>query len=157
MLAVIAHTTADHSIASVDVLVEVTRDRMIVTLALLALVGLSRLGGHPLSVVVERHALLAVSARSEMLTLTLAVYHAAYHPTLVRVVLHALHRYAATGVAVAQAATSHHHLVQGVVVFLGDVGARVEQVIAERVQPSKVDTQVGDFQKVLDLCGVRIT
>ena len=82
-----------------------------------------------------------------MLTLTLTVHHA----VLVRVVLYTVYGYAATGVAVAEAAASHYHLVQGVVVFFAEFFARVQQIVAECVQFGEVDAQVGYLEQVLDL------
>lgn len=77
-----------------------------------------------------------------MLTLTLAVDHA----VLVHVVLHALHGYASTCVAVAQATASHDHLIQRVVVLLLEILAWIEQIITERVQFGEVYSQVCDLE-----------
>lgn len=52
--------------------------------------------------------------------------------------------------SVTEAAPPDHQLVDGVVIFLQDVGAPVQQVVAQRVQLGEVDTQVGDAQK---FCG----
>lgn len=54
------------------------------------------------------------------------------------------------GVSVAEAAPSDHQLVDGVVIFLQDVKASVQQVVSQSVELGEVDTQVGDTQQFCD-------
>lgn len=51
------------------------------------------------------------------------------------------------GMSVTEAAPSDHQLVDGIVIFLQDVKASVQQVISQSVKLSEVDTQIGDSQK----------
>ena len=51
------------------------------------------------------------------------------------------------GVSVAEAAPSDRQLVEGIVIFLQDVEAPVQQVVSQSVQLGEVDTQVGDTQE----------
>ncbi len=152
MLTTVAHTPARLALVSEDSLVEVALGRVVIALAPLALVGLAGSGGHPRSIVIQGQAPLAVDTVRVVLTHTLAVHHACG----VRVVASVLDRHALVGVAIAQAAASHHHLVQSVVVLLADLVSRVEQIVAERVQLGEVNTQVGDSEQVLDTLRVRV-
>lgn len=52
------------------------------------------------------------------------------------------------GVSVAEAVATHNQLVEGVVVLLPDLAPRIQQVVAQRVQPCQVHPQVGDLQQV---------
>ena len=50
--------------------------------------------------------------------------------------------------SITEAAPSDHQFIDGVVIFLQDIKASVEQVVSQSVQLGKVDTQVGDAQKL---------
>lgn len=50
--------------------------------------------------------------------------------------------------SVAEAVSSDHHVVDGVVILLLDLHSRVQQVVSERVQSGELDPQVGDLQHV---------
>lgn len=52
------------------------------------------------------------------------------------------------GVSVAEAVSSDHHVIDGVVVLLFDLYARVQQVVAKRVKFGELNPQVGDLQQV---------
>lgn len=52
------------------------------------------------------------------------------------------------GMAVAEAVPAHHQLIHGVIVLLLDLQPGVQQVVSQRVEPSKVHPQVGDLQQV---------
>lgn len=52
------------------------------------------------------------------------------------------------GVAVAEAVAADDHVVQGVVVFLPNLVAVVEQVVAQRVELEELYPEVGDLQHV---------
>lgn len=52
------------------------------------------------------------------------------------------------GVSVAEAVPPDHHVVDGVIIFLFNLYARVQEVVAERVQFGELDPQVGDLQHV---------
>lgn len=54
------------------------------------------------------------------------------------------------GVAVAEAVAADDHVVQRVVVLLGDLLAVVEQVVAQRVELEELDAEVGDLQHVFE-------
>lgn len=49
---------------------------------------------------------------------------------------------------VTETASSDHQLVDGVVIFLQDVEASVQQVVSQSVELGEVDAQVGDTQKL---------
>ena len=136
----------------VELLVKVTRARVVVALALAALVGLAGTCRLPRHVVEHGLAAFAVGARRVVVASTLAVHDA----ELLHVVLHLVDRNALVGVAVTQAAAAHHHLVKRVVVLLLDLIARVQQVVAERVQLGEVYAQIGDLEQVLYFARVRI-
>lgn len=50
------------------------------------------------------------------------------------------------GVSVTEAAASDHQLIDGVVIFLQDVEASIQQVVSQSVELGEVDPQVGDTQ-----------
>lgn len=50
--------------------------------------------------------------------------------------------------AIAEAVAADDHVVEGVVVLLGDLLAVVEQVVAQRVKLEELDAEVGDLQHV---------
>lgn len=50
--------------------------------------------------------------------------------------------------SVAEAVSSDHHVVDGVVILLFDLYTRVQQVVSERVQFGELHPQVGDLQHV---------
>lgn len=52
------------------------------------------------------------------------------------------------GVAVAEAVAADDHVVEGVVVLLRHLVARVEQVVAQRVELDELHPEVGDLQHV---------
>lgn len=93
--------------------------RVTVTLASLAGVGDTSNRRHPRQIVVEILALLAVQAFSVVLTLAFAVDHVSPMDPLV------LQRNAPRSVSVARAGSSHHHVVDGVVVLLLNSFARI--------------------------------
>lgn len=51
------------------------------------------------------------------------------------------------GVSVTEAAPSDHQLIDGVVIFLQDVEASIQQVVSQSVELGEVDPQVGDTQQ----------
>ena len=69
----------------------------------------------------------------------------AHHAVLPGV--HPWHWGALWGVSVTKAAPSDHQLIEGVVIFLQDIEASVQQVVSQSVKLGKVDTQVGNTQK----------
>lgn len=52
------------------------------------------------------------------------------------------------GVSVAEAVPADHHVIDGVIIFLLDLYARVQKVVSKRVQFGELDPQVGDLQHV---------
>lgn len=46
--------------------------------------------------------------------------------------------------SVTEAASSDHQLVDGVVIFLQDVEASIQQVVSQSVELGEIDPQVGD-------------
>lgn len=52
------------------------------------------------------------------------------------------------GVAIAEAVPTHHQLIHGVIILLLDLESRIQQVVAQRVEPGEVHPQVGDLQQV---------
>lgn len=64
--------------------------------------------------------------------------------------------YAATGVAIAGARASNNHVIDGVIVLLLDLPARVQKVVTESVQLGEVDAQVCHLEQVLHIGAVRV-
>lgn len=52
------------------------------------------------------------------------------------------------GVTVAEAVSTHHELIHGVVVLLFDLRSGVQQVVPQRVELGEVHSQVRDLQLV---------
>lgn len=50
--------------------------------------------------------------------------------------------------SVAEAVAPDHHVVDGVIIFLLNLYARVQEVVSQRVQFGELDPQVGDLQHV---------
>ena len=52
------------------------------------------------------------------------------------------------GVSIAEAVSSDHHVVDGIVILLFDLHTRVQQVVSECMKFGELHPQVGDFQHV---------
>lgn len=105
----------------------------------------------PRQVVVEVLALLAVLSFGVVRALTFAVNHLWYH-----LPVPGAGSKTPAGVAVTRATSTNDHVVYGVVILLLNLVPVVEQIIAERVKPREVDSQVGYLQEVLHVFAVRI-
>lgn len=149
MLTVIADTSGQSAAQLEHRSVERTAGRMIVTLATFAGVHLTADGRLPFQIVVQVQTSVAVVAGGEVTTVTLAVHHAG-HRALAGL------RNTARRVTVAAATATHHHVVDRIVVLLLDLFARIQQIVAQRVQFRESDTQVGHLQKLLNLVAVRV-
>ena len=53
--------------------------------------------------------------------------------------------------AVAGAGPTDHHVLNGVVVFLADLRAIVQQIVSQGMQSGHIDSEIGDFQQILHL------
>jgi hypothetical protein len=59
--------------------------------------------------------------------------------------IESIHRGALTGMAVAEAVPSNHHIINCIVILLSDFHPGVQKVISQSMQFHKLDSQVGDF------------
>lgn len=59
--------------------------------------------------------------------------------------IQALHRRTLTGVSVAEAVPTNHHVVDGIIVLLSDLHPGVQEVISQRVQLDEFDSQICDL------------
>lgn len=59
--------------------------------------------------------------------------------------IQALHGCTLTGVPVAEAVPANHHVVDGIVILLSDLHPGVQEVISQRVQLDKFDSQICDL------------
>lgn len=57
----------------------------------------------------------------------------------------AIHWCTLAGVSVAETVPANHHVVDGVVVLLSDLHPRVQEIIPQRVQLDKFDSQIRDL------------
>jgi hypothetical protein len=136
MLTIVANSASSLIRASIKLSIETARSSMVVALAFFALVRLPTSSRRPRSIIKQRQTLLAVSSPCIVLALALTVDHA----ILVRVVLNAFDWNTPARVAIAQTAASNDRFVQSVVVFLFELLARVQQIVAECVQLGEVNS-----------------
>lgn len=102
-------------------------------------VSLSSNGGLPRYVVVEVIALFTVKSFGVMRAFAPSIYHIGYG-LLSRV------GDTSAGVSIAGTAASDHHIVYGIIILFFDFISRVEQIIAQIVKFSEIDSQVCHFQ-----------
>lgn len=75
---------------------------------------------------------------------------------------HSIHHVSSTidrgalrSVAVTEAVAPHHHVVNGVVVLLLDLNARIQQIVPQRMQLSELHSQVSNLQHIYKTDHVR--
>lgn len=105
----------------------------------------------PRLVVVQIFAAFAVEAFRIVRTLALAKHHVISCGIGLSLLWDA-----ATGMAIAGARSSNNHVVDGVIVLLLDLPARVQKVVTESVQFGEVYAQVGHLEQVLHIRAVRV-
>jgi hypothetical protein len=156
VLAVVANTTRFLTRSGIYSWVEVALGGMVVAVARFAVVWLASFSRFPWKVVVERFALLTIQTNSIMLAHTSSMDHDVVDTIISGHTLSSFDWGTFVCVAVAETVSSNDHLVQGVVVFVFDVISGIQQVISQSVQLGKVDSEVGDFQKILDPWCIRV-
>lgn len=171
MVTIVADTTRDASSGFVDGRIKMTLVRMLIAITTLASVCLTTNSRPPGQIMVEIFTLLAIETLGVVGTLATTVNH-------VRPLVYTRQRQTTRSMAVTRAGTSHHHVINGVVVLvldffpgtneilknklITDTEMRnhklpvVKKIVTEGVQFGEIDAQIGHFEEILNLLRVRI-
>lgn len=139
VLTVITHSPADIAGSQEDRHVKVTRAGMFVAVTLFAGVTVPTFGRSPRQIVVEIHAQLTVQAFSVVSAHAVPMNHSFHF------FVESIHGGTFTGMTIAEAVPSNHHIINSVIVLLSDFHSGVQKVISQGVQFHELDSQVGDF------------
>lgn len=149
VLAIIADTAGDPAGSLVDGLIEVTRRGVIVTVTLATGVGLFADRGLPRTVVVEVLTILAIESFGEVSALAPSMDHFFF--------VGDTRQFEARGrVAVTRARAANDHVLDSVVILLAYLGAIVEKIVSQGVQPLEMYTNIRHLHQILYLLRVRI-